>query len=145
MIKSILTVCVGNICRSPMAEGLLRHHLRHRMVTSAGIAALDGNPPAPYAADLLAARGIDIAAHRARTLAEWLCESADLILVMDLEQKRIVEQQYPFTRGRLFRLGQFSGFDVFDPYRAGKDTFQECLKLIERGVDDWVRRIESID
>lgn len=144
MIKSILTVCIGNICRSPMAEALLRHRLPSVTVQSAGIAALTGHPAAAHAVDLLRESDIDIATHRARQLTGLMCEQADLILVMEGEHKRIIEQRYPATRGKLFLLGEFGNYDVFDPYRQNRSRFVECLTLVERGVADWVGRIESL-
>lgn len=144
MIKSILTVCVGNICRSPMAEGLLRSQLPAATVSSAGIAALTGHPAAGHAIDLLGESDIDITAHRARQLTSVMCEQADLILVMEDEHKHVIEQRYPATRGKLFLLGEFGKFNVFDPYRQSRGRFAECLALIERGVADWVGRIQSL-
>ncbi|WP_211462231.1 low molecular weight protein-tyrosine-phosphatase [Collimonas silvisoli] len=145
MIKSILIVCIGNICRSPMAAALLAQELPDVELRSAGIDALIGQPAAPYSIELMQRRDIDISAHRAQQLQAWQCEIADLILVMDTRQKQIVEEQYPTTRGKLYRLGQYGKFDVFDPYRLDRDQFEDCLRLIEQGVADWVSRIHSIN
>lgn len=144
MIRSILTVCVGNICRSPMAEGLLRRHLPEATVSSAGIAALTGHPAASHAIDLLSASDIDISGHRARQLTGLICGQTDLILVMEDDHKHVIEQRYPFTRGKLFLLGEFDKFSVFDPYRQSRSRFVECLGLIEHGVTGWVDRIKSL-
>jgi protein-tyrosine phosphatase len=145
LIKSILVVCVGNICRSPMAAALLAQQLPELECRSAGIGALIGQPAARFSIELMQQSDIDISAHRAQQLQEWQCDAADLILVMDGEQKQHIEKQYPTTRGKLFKLGQFSQFDVFDPYRRSRDDYQNCLCLIEQGVADWVRRIDSLD
>src|SRR6266542_2985353 len=75
MFENVLIVCVGNICRSPMAEGLLRARFvghRRARIESAGLAALEGRPADPIAVELLAERGIDISAHRARQLTPEL-------------------------------------------------------------------------
>jgi protein-tyrosine phosphatase len=145
LIKSILIVCIGNICRSPMAAALLAQKLPAVELRSAGINALIGQPAAPHSIALMQQRDIDISAHRAQQLQAWLCESADLILVMDAQQKQIIEEQYPTTRGKLYRLGQYGQFDVFDPYRRSREQFEDCLRLIEQGVADWVSRIEAIN
>lgn len=144
MIRTILVVCVGNICRSPMAEGLLRERLANVAVASAGIGALSGRAADPYAVAVLRDRGIDISAHRARQIAEWMCRQADLILVMEGGQKRMIERTFSMVRGKLFPLGLHGDFDVFDPYRGTRERFESCFALIERGVDEWVARIKAI-
>ncbi|MFL9998164.1 low molecular weight protein-tyrosine-phosphatase [Paraburkholderia sediminicola] len=144
MIRTVLTVCVGNVCRSPMAEGLLRRSLPAATITSAGIGALSGQPAASHAIELLHESDIDISGHRARQISEWMCRQADLILVMETEHKHMIERLFASTRGKLFTLGHHGKFDVFDPYRLGRERFEDCLKLISRGVDDWTARIRAL-
>lgn len=144
MISSILVVCVGNICRSPMAEGMLRNRLPEIRVESAGIGALAGAQADPHSIALMNERGIDISSHRARQLATPLCRNVDLILVMDREQKSVIEERYAFACGRVYQLGQFGGFDVPDPYGASQEVFRHCSELIERGISDWIERIVAV-
>lgn len=136
-------VCTGNICRSPMAEGLLRARFvaRRRGVSaaSAGIAALSGRPADPLAVALLAERGVDISGHRARQVTPELLSGFDLVLVMDAGQQRELEALSRAARGRVHRLGRFGGFDVPDPYREPREAFERALELIERGLDDFER------
>ena len=71
-MKTILFVCTGNICRSPMAEGLFRHAVKGRgdfEVLSAGVGAIDGMPPSEYAVRALRELGIDISHQRSRMLS----------------------------------------------------------------------------
>ena len=140
MFGRILTVCIGNICRSPMAEALLADRLRRRgiaaVVESAGLAALVGLPADPVARELMAERAIDIAGHRARQLTPELIRSFELILVMEAEQRRAVEAMLPAARGRVRCIGHWGGFDVPDPYRRGRPAFEQALALIERGLGD---------
>jgi protein-tyrosine phosphatase len=144
MIRSILTVCVGNICRSPMAEGLLRDRLPGISVSSAGIGALAGRPADPHSVAVMGEKGIDITAHRAKQITAQACRHADLILVMEEEHKRAIARNLNVTVGKLFSLGHHGRFDVFDPYRQGRESFESCFELILRGVDDWAKRIEAI-
>ncbi|HZZ86345.1 MAG TPA: low molecular weight protein-tyrosine-phosphatase [Anaeromyxobacteraceae bacterium] len=144
MFTRLLTVCIGNICRSPMAEALLRAHLaahgRHEAtVQSAGLAALVGRPADPVAQALMAARGLDLSQHRARQLTPALVTASDLVLVMDEEQQRAVEQLCPTARGRVQRLGRFGRFDVPDPYGGSQAQFEQALALIERGISELSR------
>lgn len=141
MFTRILTVCVGNICRSPMAEALLAHRLAGRgvvaTVESAGIAALSGRPADPTAQALMGERGLDISGHRARQLTPELIRAFELVLVMEADQQKAIESMLPSARGRVHRIGRFGGFDVPDPYRQDRAAFERALALIERGVGDF--------
>ncbi|MCA8298684.1 low molecular weight phosphotyrosine protein phosphatase [Burkholderia sp. AU30198] len=141
-IATLLVVCVGNVCRSPMAQALLAARLPGVDVQSAGIGALDGQPADPHAIDLMRERGLDLATHRARQVMSRHVTRADLILTMDLAQKRWLERRHPFLCGRVFRLGGTAhGVDVPDPYLGPRASFERSLRLIERGVDAWCARI----
>ena len=129
-MKSVLTVCIGNICRSPMAEGLLAAGLPHLRVISAGTGALVGQPADATARKLMQKRGIDISGHVAQQVSQMLCRQADLILVMDLAQRRHLESTYPFVRGKVFRIADTTAQDVPDPYRKDEADFEHALALI---------------
>ncbi|MFP3504708.1 low molecular weight protein-tyrosine-phosphatase [Burkholderia sp. SIMBA_062] len=143
MIRSILVVCIGNICRSPMAEAMLASELPGCIVQSAGVGALVGEQADPVARELMRARGFDIEGHRARQLLRSHCMHADLVLVMDMEQKRHVERLNPLSRGRVFRLGEFGDTDIHDPFRRGREAFSIALDAIEKGVSEWSERIAA--
>jgi protein-tyrosine phosphatase len=144
MIDSVLVICVGNICRSPMAEGLLRSALPDLRVSSAGLGALVGEPADPIAIELMEERGLDIRGHRARQLQPAMVADAGLVLVMELGQQRHLEKQYPLARGKIFRLCESMKVDVADPYRRGRAMFEDAFALISRGVDLWVPRINKL-
>ncbi|WP_168791585.1 low molecular weight protein-tyrosine-phosphatase [Paraburkholderia aromaticivorans] len=144
MVQSVLVVCIGNICRSPMAVGLLRTRLRHVRVESAGLGALIGHPADAMARELMRERDIIIDDHRARPLSAPLCAQSDVIFVMDAKQKQSVVDRYPTTRGKVFRLGEFIDQDIFDPYGGERSDFQACLTLIDRAIEDWVERLKIV-
>jgi protein-tyrosine phosphatase len=112
-------------------------------VASAGLSALVGRPADPTAVALMAERGIDLSAHRARQLTPSLVDGADLVLVMEQRQIAAVEAIAPEARGRVHLLGRFGGFDVPDPYREPREAFEAALALIERGLADYTTRFWS--
>ena len=140
-INKILVLCLGNICRSPMAEGFLKRELPDRIIMSAGITAMIGYPADPLSIRLMQEQGIDISSHRAQNLTDWMVEAADLILTMDTEQTAFIERTYPEFQGRLMRIGHFGDFDVPDPYRQSANVFRQSQQLIMRGVDDLLEKI----
>ena len=143
-MKHILAVCTANICRSPIAEGLLARALPEHQVQSAGLAALIGFPADPVAVTVAATQGVDLKPHRARQLAAWMCERADLILVMDQTHRLALEERFPLARGKVFRLGHYGDFDVADPYRMSVEAFESASAAIARGVDEWALRIRRL-
>lgn len=143
-MNNLLTLCVGNICRSPIAEALLKQRFPEKNVWSAGLGALVGNPADPLAVEVAATHGLNLSAHRAQQLAGWMCESADLILVMEQRHKFEVERLYPLVRGKVFRLGEIGKFDISDPYRQPKAAFETGYSHIAQGVADWVPRIRQM-
>lgn len=135
MAMNILLLCTGNLCRSPMAEGLMRQLLPGHELFSAGIAAEGGAPADPIAVELMWRLGIDIGAHRARPLASWMMHEADLVLTMDSRQCRFVQPRYPSAAVKVERLGEPDGIDIPDPYQRGPDAFRQSLQLIRQAVD----------
>ena len=143
-MKHIWTLCIGNICRSPIAEALLKQHFPEKTVWSAGLGALVGHSADPLSVEVATAYGVDLSAHRAQQVATWMCQTADLILVMEQSNKVALEQKYPLVRGKVFRLGELRKFDIADPYRQPKAAFEAAYTDIARGVSDWVPRIRKL-
>ena len=146
MIRHILVVCVGNICRSPMAEALLKRELREQKgftVESAGLGALVGHPASEFSIELMDELGVDISAHRARQIHPDMVREADLVLVMEAGHKRAVDDADATARGKVFRLGEWQDLDIDDPYRQPKTAFADALKDIELGVASWVEKIKA--
>ncbi len=143
-MKFILTLCIGNICRSPLAQGLLAQQLPNHIVWSAGLGALVGQPADPLSIQVAADNGVDISAHRAQQINSFLCQQAELILVMEQMHKTQLEQQFPSVRGKTFRLGQYGKFDIDDPYRQPIQAFETAYASIAQGVGDWVPRIKQL-
>lgn len=105
MTMNILLLCTGNVCRSPMAEGLLRECLPAHELFSAGICAQEGAPADPIAVELMWQLGVDIGAHRARQLSSWMMREANLVLTMERAQQQFVQRCYPSVAMKVELLG----------------------------------------
>jgi protein-tyrosine phosphatase len=109
-MESILVVCTGNVCRSPIAEGMVRAALARRVgddapeVRSAGTIGWEGSGAMPESIGAAAERGIDIRSHVARRLTPALLEGADLILAMAQEHREELERIRPEVADRTFTL-----------------------------------------
>jgi protein-tyrosine phosphatase len=141
MIHHILVVCVGNVCRSPMAAAMLRAEFPEKKIESAGTHALVSEPADPLALRLMSERGIDLGLHRARQIDESLLLESELLLVMEERQRAWIESRWLQARGRVYRWGHWSGFDVADPYRRGERAFRETLRQLDDGMQDWKERL----
>lgn len=140
-MQHILTLCIGNICRSPLAEVLLAREFPGQTVWSAGLSALVGEPADPTSIALAAEQGLDLRAHRAQQVSSQMCQRADLILVMEQHQRAELERRYPLVRGKVFCLGER---DIADPFRLPRAAFETAYADIARGVADWAVRIRQL-
>jgi len=151
----ILVVCTGNICRSPMAAGLLQHLLPSDIkgrikVGSAGTYALHGHQAAPHAVDTMARAGIDIRSHRAQQATSDLVRPADLVLTMERVHQQIVRHLIFWNRSRVKLLSEYDPkcdvMDIPDPYGKPPEAYQACLEImqpyIELVISDLVVRMD---
>lgn len=146
LFKNILVVCIGNICRSPLAEALLRKELiaagkQDCTVSSAGLGALVGHPPDPHSCSLALESGVDISNYRACQLTKEMIRKSDLILVMESAHKFAIEESEPSAKGKVFRLGEWGGFDIPDPYKKERPAFVHALDLIKQGICSWAAKL----
>ena len=150
----VLFVCMGNICRSPTAEGVFREHARRHApgldieVDSAGTHAYHvGEPPDPRTVKAAARRGIDLAGLRARQVQEEDFERFDLILAMDrLNHATLLDRSPVEYHARIRMLLEFAGetaiADVPDPYYGGAKGFDDVLDLVQSAADGLLREIK---
>ena len=142
MFHSILVVCTGNICRSPIGERLLRQQLPGKQVNSAGILGLEGHP-ADAAAQAVARRhGVSLEGHIARKVTRNLLQQADLILVMGPEHLRFIATMAPENRGKSLLFGQWlETQDIPDPYRKSREAFEYVFGQLGKASQEWARRL----
>ena len=143
----ILFVCTGNLCRSPMATGLLRQRFVQKglahTVSSAGAWASDGQHASDHAVTVMAEQGIDITDHVAHTLNASDVAEADLILVMAREHATLIRNTWPQYGWKVHCLAEMAGKrrDVNDPYGEPVEAYRACAAEIARYIDDGLERI----
>lgn len=138
--RRILLLCVGNVCRSPMAVSVLRQQLQDKgvEVESAGLKAMAGRPIDPRAEAVLAAHGLGGQVHEARQVSRELVDAADLVLLMEKRHLPVLLDVAPHARGKCFLLGKWLGeAEIPDPYRKSDPAFELTFELIERAVTRW--------
>lgn len=143
MFQRILVVCIGNICRSPVAEAMLRQALPNKQLSSAGLGALVGQGVEPTARELAEAEGLDVTDHRARQLTREMLTDADLILVMSPGQRRAVGELAPQALGKTMLLGKWlpDEPEIPDPYRKSREAFEHVHGLLAAAVGEWARKL----
>jgi len=143
MFNNILVICIGNICRSPTAEYLLKAKLAEKpgvSVSSAGLGALVGKPADDTALAIMKEHGIDASAHLAQQVTEDMLAAADLVLAMEPKHLDKLHQMAPQIRGRAFLLGKWlDDQPIPDPYRQQRPAFEHAWKLIDQATDAWLR------
>src|SRR5882672_150680 len=151
-MKTILFVCTGNICRSPMAEGLFRHAVKGRndfRVISAGVGAVDGLPPSDHAVHALKELNIDISRQRSRMLTGDLVQQADYIFGMTHGHVDAVTLLYPQAAEKTFLLREFDETldifekDISDPIGSSYDVYLACRDQIEQGIASMLKFIDQ--
>ena len=145
MVSSILCVCTGNICRSPVCEAVLRAALPGRHVSSAGLYALVGHGIDADSAAAAHQRNIMLGEHVARQFTTRLGEKADLILVMDRDHRDEITGRWPHLSGKTMPLGHFENRkDIPDPYRRGAEMHQHVVDMILDSVTQWVPHLDAM-
>ena len=144
MFDSILVVCTGNICRSPIGERLLRQRVPGKRITSAGIFGLEGSPADVGAREVAWRHGISLEGHRARRLTPQLMRESDLILVMEPAHLRFISSMAPEIRGKSLLFGQWlEPQDIPDPSRTSHEAFDYVFGLLGKASQEWAHRLSQ--
>ncbi len=138
-MKRILFVCTGNICRSPMAEGMMRELVKGRtdvVVLSAGVSAPRGSSASRSAVDALSELGINLASFRSQPVTGELLEQCTHVFTMTREHRRLLDLLYPEQGSKIRLLGEFirGGGDVPDPIGQGLTTYKRCRDAIKSAL-----------
>ncbi len=152
---TVLLVCTGNTCRSPMAEAILRRLLSERfakqfaegqpppaVAISAGLSAFPGGPASAEAISVMKQRGLSLVHHQSRALSDRLIMQADLVLTMTKSHRNAIVQRWPELSSKTHLLSNNQG-DVSDPFGGSEAVYAACAVQIEQYLRGWVDQIEE--
>jgi RpiB/LacA/LacB family sugar-phosphate isomerase len=150
-MKTILFVCTGNVCRSPMAEAIFRQMVQGRgeyRVLSAGVGAVDGQPPSPSAVKALQEIGIQIGDVQSRRLTREIVQQADYIISMTRSHMDEVNLLHPQAAEKTFLLREFEENlqpyekDIPDPIGGSYEVYVQCRDAIQKAIPFMLNFIE---
>lgn len=147
----ILIVCTGNICRSPVAEALLRDRLQRQglegwRVSSAGTWTSPGMPASAYSVEVLAEQGLDIQCHASHPIGRADLLSADLILCMETGHVEALRAEFPREAWKIHLLSEMSGpgYSVNDPYGGPRARYEQMLRELTDLIDEGLPQIRKL-
>jgi len=141
-MKTVLFVCTGNTCRSPMAEYYFNSETKKRgyseiTATSCGIYAVSGIPMSQNAIAILASLGIDAQGHRSRPLDAELMGEAHAVYGMTLHHAAKLKAQFPEYAHKIFCMPD----DIDDPYGGKIPEYEECFRSLRKSVDIVIKSV----
>jgi protein-tyrosine-phosphatase len=157
-LETIMLVCMGNTCRSVMAEAMLRQALEGVMgddaknirVISAGLSASCGDPASRHAQAAMGELGLDVSLHKARGITALALSEADLVLAMTTAIKDELLKDYAAIEPKLMTLTEFAGLteelgpDIKDPFGYSLDVYRDSAGQIGRAVKNAARKIKDL-
>ena len=142
-MRTVLFVCTGNVCRSPMAQGLFADLVKGRSdieVTSAGIGAVGGQSPSPHSVEVMHELGLDIRNIRSKPLMADLVRKADFIFVMTYGHLDSMLLLFPSAAEKTFLLREFETDlpvmerELSDPIGQSREVYRECRDQIRSEI-----------
>lgn len=147
-MANILIVCTANICRSPVAEAILRDRLSNQgldgwQVGSAGTWASAGQLASTYSVEIMAEQGLDITGHTSKPVDDKLLGESDLILCMELGHVEALKTEFPQYTSRIYPLSEMTGqlYSIHDPYGEPRPAYEKMVAELTQLIEDGLPRI----
>ncbi len=138
-----MVICVGNICRSPVGERILRDLRPELRVESAGLGALVGHAADETMTRVAARHGVSLEGHEARQFDAPLAQDTDLLLVMEPGHKREITRLSPHLSGRVMLFDQWTtASGIRDPYRRAEDVHEDVFFRIREAAERWADKLK---
>lgn len=142
MFDSILVVCTGNICRSPMAERIMMNYFPEKKIYSVGLMAMVDHPADEKAKIVSSQHGISLEGHKGTQFRTSMAGEFSLILVMEMSHLEQISAIAPQARGKIMLLGHWLGQrEIPDPYLKSVEAFESVYQLIDRACQCWVQKL----
>ncbi len=151
----IMFVCTGNICRSAMADCILKHKVNEKRlenkirVFSSGVSAYNGDIPTDEAIAVINDKySLDLSRHRATNVVDSDVLNMDLILAMTLRHKFFLVSMYPELKDKIYTLREYVGenennANIDDPYGFGINVYNDCANQINDCIDKLLVKLEN--
>lgn len=150
-MPNIMIVCTANICRSPVAEAILKDRLKKQgyddwTVVSAGTWAYPGQRAADMSIRLMAEQGLDILNHTSQVVSDPLLSSMDLVLCMEIGHAEALRVEFPAQREKIHLLSEMSGkhYSVPDPFGGPEAGYERMVEEVAKLIDDGMPRIVEL-
>lgn len=149
-MKKIMFICTGNICRSAMADGLMKKLVKEQNkdieVYSCGIFAEDGDSPTYNAVEAIKEYGVDLKNHRATNIRNSKIKDMDIILCATVSHKNNVKAMYPELKDKILTMKEYAGFDesdldIPDPWGYDIETYRFCASTISNCLYKIIEKI----
>ncbi len=154
MKPRILFVCTGNTCRSPMAEGLMRHYLKESKieaeVLSAGLSAFEGSPPSENSVKAMQEKGIDIREQQSTQLSGSLVDEVTHIFALGSGHLQVIQEYFPQAVEKTFLVREFIAQDeadreIGDPFGGPLEQYQETRDQIDQAMPSIMAFVKTGD